>query len=151
MRFFRWITGIGMSVVLFVFAEGWLILAVKLLGFAWSTILVSAVTIALSWIVIYVYSGSHNIGRFRNWLKSKEDSLSDRAQLAVNGGKTLAIVNTTVFLGPIVASILMLMLGFERNKVYFYAVLCALFAALIWCGVYSGMFWGIGEFMAKKG
>lgn len=146
-----WVGGIALTVVGYIFAEGWLILVVKIFGFSLGTAIVTAVTLALSWLVIYASSNARSIGRFREWLREKEAHLSGRAQTAVKGGKTLAVLNTTIFLGPIVASVLMLMLGLEQKKVYTYAVFCALLCALIWCGLYSGIFMGIHAFMAGRG
>lgn len=146
-----WLGGITLTVIAFIFAEGWLILAVKLFGFAMATVIVTIVTLFLSWLVIYASSGSHNIGRFRDWLLRKEGNLSGQAKVAMKSGKMLAVLNTTVFLGPIVASVLMLMLGFERRRVYVYSIFCALLCAIIWCGLYSGIFWGIHAAVAGKG
>jgi hypothetical protein len=135
-----------LTVVGFVFFESWIILCVKMFGFVASTLLVTLVTAAMSWIVIYAASGSRNVGRIKGWIRDKEASLTARAAAAVKGGKAVAIINTTVFLGPIVASVLMLMLGLEAKRVYLYAALSALLCAAIWCGIYSGMFWGIHQF-----
>ncbi|MFA6079406.1 MAG: hypothetical protein WC779_06655 [Candidatus Omnitrophota bacterium] len=142
-----WIGGIALTVLIYIFAEGWLILVVKIFGFTIGTAIVTLVTLALSWLVIYYSSGARNIGKFRDWIKEKEGHLSTVAKGAMNGGKALAVVNTTVFLGPIVASILMLMLGLDRKRVYIYSVMCALGTAIIWCGLYSGVFWGIHKFI----
>lgn len=145
-----WLGGIALTVIGFIFAEGWLILMVKLFGFTMSTVIVTVVTLFLSWLVIYASSSSHNIGRFRDWLSKKEESLSKKAKVAMKSGKVLAILNTTVFLGPIVASVLMLMLGLERRRVYVYCIFCALLCAIFWCGFYSGIFWGIHAVVAGK-
>jgi len=138
-----WIGGIVLTVIGFIFAEGWLILTVKLLGFTMATVIVAIITLLLSWVVIYVSSASGNMGRFRAWLLKKEASLSGRAKTAVKGGKALAVLNATIFLGPVIAAVLMLMLGFERRKVYSYSVFCAILCATFWCGLYSGIFWGV--------
>ncbi len=147
----RWFGGIALTVLLYIFAEGWLILVVKIFGFTAGTIIVTLVTLILSWMVIYFSSGSRNIGRFRDWFLEKERNLSVYAKGAMNGGKTLAVVNTTIFLGPIVASILMLMLGLERKKVYIYSIICALMCAIFWCGIYSGVFWGLHKIITGRG
>jgi hypothetical protein len=144
--------GVAATVAGFIFAEGWLILAVKVFGFALATAIVTVVTAVISWAIIYLASGSRNITRFNAWLKEKEAGLSGRAMAAVKGGIVIAVVNTTVLLGPIVASVLMLMLGVDRKKAYIYSGLGALLCAAIWCGFYSGLFWGIHEMItgAKK-
>ncbi len=150
-RSLRWFGGIALTVLVYIFAEGWLILVVKIFGFKAGTVIVTLVTLILSWMVIYFSSGSRGIGRFRDWFLEKERNLSIYAKGAMNGGKTLAVVNTTILLGPIVASILMLMLGLERKKVYIYSIICALMCAIFWCGFYSGIFWGIHTVVIGKG
>ncbi|MDD5085562.1 MAG: hypothetical protein PHE61_05940 [Candidatus Omnitrophica bacterium] len=145
-----WAGGITLTALWYIFAEGWLILVVKFFGFVWGTVIVTAVTLALAWIVLYVSSGSRSIGRFRDWLLEKEKELSGRAKAAVKGGQVLAIANTAVFLGPMVAAVLMLMLGIDRKRIYFYLIPCSLLCAVVWCGLYSGIFWEIHRIMAGK-
>ncbi len=122
---------------------------VKLFGFWGGAAIVTLVTLILSWIVIYVSSGARNIGRFRDWFKEKEVELSGKARCAVQGGKTLVVANAAVFLGPMVAALLMLMLGVRRDKVYFYSIFCSLLCAVLWSGFYSGIFWGIHKIIAR--
>ena len=148
-RDFSWLGGIAITVIWFVFAEGWLILVVKLFGFWGGTAIVTLVTLILSWIVIYVSSRARNIGRFRYWLKEKEVELSGKVKSALEGGKALVVVNTAIFLGPMVAALLMLMLGVRRNKVYFYSIFCSLLCAVVWSGFYSGIFLGIHKIITK--
>ncbi|MDD5439703.1 MAG: hypothetical protein PHS37_05925 [Candidatus Omnitrophica bacterium] len=136
------IIGIVGTVIGFIFAEGWLIATARFCGALWGTVIVSVVTIPLSWLIIYL--SAHNTNRgFREWLADKEAGLSRRAQAAVKGGKTLVLVNTLIFLGPVVMSILMLMFGFERRKAYLYSGVGAVFCAGIWCSFYAGMWWGV--------
>jgi len=148
---FYWIAGLLSTVLGFVFFEGWLIVFAKVLGPLKATALVSILTIPPSWLIIYLSTRYGNTGRFGEWLSKKEESLSRRTQRAVEGGKFVAILNTTVFLGPIVTSILMLMLGFENRKVYLYAVISAIICAAIWCSFYSGVFWGFEKVLLLKG
>ncbi len=108
------------------------------------------VTLLLSWIVIYVSSRARNIGRFRDWLKEQEVELSGRAKTAVQGGKVLAVANTAVFLGPMVAAVLMLMLGIRKEKVYLYSIFCSLLCAVVWSGFYSGIFWEIHRVITRN-
>ena len=143
-----WFGGITATALWYIFAEGWLILIVKIFGFALSTVIVTLVLIILSWLVIYVLSGSRNIGKFREWIKEKEESLSGKAKAAMGGGKVLAVANTAIFLGPMVSAILMLMLGLERKKTYIYSIFCAFLCAIVWCGFYSGVFWEIHRIFA---
>lgn len=145
-----WLGGITLTVVWYIFAEGWLILMVKLFGFTLSMVIVTLILIALSWIVIYVSSGSRNIGRFREWLKEKEGELSGKAKAAMGPGKVLVVANTAVFLGPMVSAILMLMLGLQRKKVYIYSIFCAFLCAISWCGFYSGIFWEIHRVLTRQ-
>ena len=145
----NWLSGISLTVIWFVFAEGWLILVVKLFGFWGGAAILTLVTIILSWIVIYISSRAGSVGRFRDWLNEKEAELSGRAKAAVQGGKTLVVVNTALFLSPMVAAILMLMLGVRRNKVYLYSIFSCLLCAVIWSGFYSGIFLGIHKIFTK--
>jgi hypothetical protein len=138
-----WFGGIGLTVLGYIFGEGWIIVAVKVLGFTAATFIVTVITMLLAWGVIYVISGSAKVTFIHDWLIKKEEAMSRRAQMAVKGGKALAVLNAAVFLGPIISAMLMLAFGFERKKVYVYSVYCAFLCAAVWCGLYSGMFWGI--------
>jgi len=148
--FLCWLGGIGLTVLGFILAEGWIILVVKIFGFAMSTLILALVFLLLSWIVVYFSSGLRGMGRFRDWIKRKEASLSGRAQAVVKGGEALAVVNMAALMGPIFSAILMMALGFDRKKVYIYSIFCALLWAVIWCGIYSGMFWGIHKMSAGR-
>lgn len=145
-----WFGGITLAVLWYIFAEGWLILMVKLFGFKLSTAIVTLILLILSWFVIYVSSNFRNIGRFREWLKEREAELSGKVKAAMDGGKVLAVVNTAIFLGPMVSAILMLMLGLQRTKVYVYSIFCSFLCAIIWCGFYSGIFWEIHRIFIGK-
>lgn len=101
------------------------------------------------WIVIYVSARAGNVGQFRDWLNGKELELSGRANTAVQGGKVLVVANTAIFLSPMVAAILMLILGARRNSVYFYSVFNSLLCAVVWSGFYSGIFWGIHKMIVR--
>lgn len=144
-----WLGGIIATVLWYIFAEAWLILVVKIFGFWGGTAIVTLVTLVLSWIVIYFASGARDISRFRDWLKKKETELSEKAKAAVQGGKTFVVANTAIFLSPMVAAILMLMLGIRRDKVYFYSIFSCLLCAVVWSGLYSGIFWGIHKIVTR--
>ena len=148
-KWLLWLGGITLTVLWYVFAEGWLILVVKLFGFWGGTAIVTLVTLAIAWGVIWFASGVGKSGRFASWLKEEEAGLSQRAKAAVNGGKALVVANTAIFLGPMVAAILMLMFGIERGKVYIYSIYCAFLCAIVWSAFYSGIFWGIREILTK--
>ncbi|MBL7157081.1 MAG: hypothetical protein ISS92_02835 [Candidatus Omnitrophica bacterium] len=140
-----WFTSIAVTALFYIFAEGWVILAAKLYGALWATVIVSAVTTPVVWLVIYMATRS-NANRFlRDWLAKKEAELSKRAKVAVKGGKIFAVLNATIFLGPILASLLMLILGIAVRRVYVYAVLSAILCAGVWCSLYAGVFWGISK------
>ena len=140
-----WFAGIAVTALAFIFAEGWIMLAVKFFGALWATVIVSAVTTPVAWLVIYMATRS-NANRFlRDWIIKKETELSGKAKAAVKGGKVFVVLNTTIFLGPIIASLLMLTLGIAVRKVYVYAVLCAILCAGVWCSLYGGVFWGISK------
>jgi len=140
-----WFAGIAVTALAFIFAEGWIMLAVKLFGGLWATVIVSAVTTPVAWLVIYMATRS-NVNRFlKDWISKKEAELSRKAKAAVKGGEVLVVLNTTIFLGPIIASLLMLILGVAVRKVYVYAVLSAILCAGIWCSLYAGVFWEISK------
>ena len=140
-----WFTSIAVTALVFIFAEGWLILAAKLFGALRATVIVSVVTTPVAWLVIYIATRSNTNWFLRDWIINKETKLSERAKTAVKGGKVLAVLNATIFLGPIIASLLMLILGIAVRRVYAYAVLCAILCAGIWCSLYAGVFWGISK------
>ena len=68
--------------------------------------------------------------------------LSGRVKRIVKGTEVIVVLNTAIFLGPIIASILMIMIGVRPARVYIYSVFCAVLCALAWCCFYKGMFWG---------
>jgi hypothetical protein len=140
-----WVTGILLTVFCVVIGEGMLIVTTKVFGVVKATFLRVLFTIPLSWLVIYLATRYGRSPYFQAWLEKKKAGLSDRARAIVKGGEVLAIANAAIFLGPIIASILMLMIGLAARRVYFYAVLCALLCAWVWCLVYSGVLWGLGK------
>lgn len=140
-----WLAGILITVIGLTFVEGSLILTTKLFGVTKATLIRVSCTIPLSWLVIYLSTKTRRSFRFSNWLAAKEAGLSKTAKTALKGGKIIAVVNTAAFLGPIIASILMLMMGVKARKAYIYAVPCAFLCAWLWCAFYSGMLWGIGK------
>lgn len=136
-----WPGGILLAVAGFLFAEGSLAASAKLLGPVKATLLRILFTIPLSWLVIYLSKGAGN-PHFMKWFSEKEKKLSKTARLALNGGKAFAVLNTAVFLGPIIATVLMLMLGVGIKRLYLYSALCAVLCASTWCVFYSCVFWG---------
>lgn len=143
-----WLVGILATIGTLVFSEGTLVVTTKYFGVARATLFRVAFTIPLSWIVIYLATHVSVSHRFTEWLSRKEERLSKRARTAVNGGKCVAVLNAAVFLGPILASVLMLMLGLRPRRVYLYAVPCAIFGALVWCAFYGGVLNQIARFFA---
>gem|GEM_PF-427572 len=138
-----WISGIIAAIFAVIITEGSLIVTTKAFGVIKATILRVAFTIPASWIVIYLATKTKKSERFRSWIAGKEAHLSKRAKVAVNGGKAVVLFNTSIFLGPVIASILMLMIGIEKHRIYAYSVLAALLSALSWCAFYGGMLCGI--------
>lgn len=146
-RIFVWMTGVGVIAAGFVFAESWKIVMVKQLGYLPGTAIATAVTTGAAWVVIYL-AGISRAGSFvERWVAEKKARLSERARLAVAGGQFLILLNTTILFGPIATSILMLMLGIRR-RIYLYAFCSALLCQGLWCGVYSGAFWGLRKMIA---
>lgn len=144
-----WITGAILTILVFVFVEGTLIATTKIFGVTKATLIRVTFTIPLSWLVIFLSTKSKKNVHFGNWLTSREAKLSRKAQIAVEGGKFIAVVNTAIFFGPIIASILMLMVGLKARRVYIYAVLCAFLSAGLWCAFYSGMLCGFGRLFCR--
>ena len=144
-----WIVGVILAILSIAFVEGTLIATTKIFGVTKATLIRVSFTIPLSWLVIFLATKSKKNVHFSNWFASKEAKLSRKAQVAVEGGKFIAIVNTAIFLGPIIASILMLMVGLKAQRVYIYAVLCAFLSAWLWCAFYSGMLCGLGRLFCR--
>ena len=138
-----WLGGIFLATLGFIFIEGSLIATTKIFGVIKATLIRVVFTIPLSWLAIYLCASTKISEKARNWFLKKQESLSRRARLAVKGGEFLAIVNTAVFLGPVLASILMIMVGVKTVRIYYYAVLCAFLSAWTWSCIYGGVFWGL--------
>lgn len=138
-----WVAGAVLAIFGLVFTEGSLIVTTKLFGVTKATLIRVSFTIPLSWLVIYLATRSRKGFYFGNWLAEKEARLSNRARIALRGGEVLSVINIAIFLGPIIASIFMVMIGISSLKVYLYAVGCAVLCAWIWAMFYSGMLWGI--------
>ena len=140
-----WIIGVLLTIAGLIITEGSLIATTRIFGIMKATLIRVAFTIPLSWLAIFLCAGTNTSAKARAWFAQKQSSLSERARLAVAGGEFLVILNTTIFLGPIVASILMVMIGVQGKRIYFYAVLCALLCAWAWSCFYGGVFWGLGK------
>ena len=144
-----WIAGILLTILGLIVTEGSLIATTRIFGVMKATLIRVAFTIPLSWLAIYLCAGTNTSAKVRAWFAKKQASLSGRARLAVAGGEFLVILNTAVFLGPIIASILMIMVGVQGKRLYFYAVLCALLCAWTWSCFYGGVCWSIGKIWAS--
>jgi len=142
-----WIAALLLTILGLIFTEGSLIVTTRIFGVMKATLIRVAFTIPLSWLAIYLCLSTKTSANVRNWFAKKQASLSERARLAVKGGEFLAVVTTTLLLGPILASILMIMIGVQGKRIYFYAVLCALLCAWAWSCLYGSMCWGIGKIM----
>lgn len=140
-----WIAVIALAILGFIITEGSLIATTKIFGIMKATLIRAAFTIPLSWLAIFLCAGTNTGAKVRAWFAKKEASLSERARLAIAGGEFLAIVNTAIFLGPILASVLMVMIGVHGKRIYFYAVLCALLCAWTWSSFYGGVCWWFGK------
>lgn len=134
-----WIISALAALAVIILTEGSIIAATKLFGITKATLLRVVFTIPLSWLVIYLATRSKKSLKFTRWLEARQSKLSGRAKAAIEGGKFLAVVNTAIFLGPIVASILMLMVGVYMKRIYAYAVLCAFLSAWVWAAFYGGL------------
>ena len=142
-----WLIGIFVTLLAFVLAEGWLMLFAKALGPVRAAILIIFISTSLSWLVIYFLTRFGKSRFLGSWFSKREKSLSKRAEMAVKSGKFIVVLNSTVFLGPILTSVLMLILGLKGRKVYVYAACSAVFFALTRCGFYSGAFWGFDKIL----
>ena len=138
-----WIAGILLTILGLIVTEGSLIATTKMFGVMKATLIRVAFTIPLSWLAIFLCAGTNTSAKVRAWFAKKQASLSKRARLAVAGGEFLVIVNTSIFLGPILASILMIMIGVQGKRLYFYAILCALLSAWVWSSFYGGLCWSV--------
>jgi len=149
-RAFLWVSGTVVAVAGVIFYESFWVGLVKYAGFQRASLVRFIFTLVTSWVVIRLASGSRHSRRVREWLSEKEARMSERAKKIAAGGKFLAVVNTAIFLGPPIASILMMVLGIDIRRVYLYALLCSLLVAGIWCGFYSGIFWTLGKIFVVK-
>ena len=138
-----WAAGILLAILGLIFTEGSLIATTKMFGIVKATLIRVAFTIPLSWLAIFLCASTNTSASVRDWFIKKQASLSKRAQLAIAGGKFFVILNTALLVGPIPASILMLMVGVNRRRIYLYAVFCALLCAWAWSCFYSGVCWGV--------
>ncbi len=149
-RVFLWVSGAIVAGAGVIFYESFWAGLVKYAGFQRASLGRFIFTLVISWVVIRLASGSRHSLRVREWLSEKEARMSERAKKIAAGGKFLAVINTAIFLGPPIASILMIVLGIGIRRVYLYALLCSLLAAGVWCGLYSGIFWTWGRVFIVK-
>ena len=136
-----WIAGILLTVLGLIITEGSLVATTRIFGVMKATLIRVAFTIPLSWLAIYLCASTHTSANIRAWFAKKQAALSEKARLAVAGGEFLVVVNTAIFLGPILASILMVMIGVQGKRIYFYSALCALLCAWAWSSFYGGVCW----------
>ena len=106
-----WVLGIVLTILGLIVTEGSLVATTRIFGVMKATLIRVAFTIPLSWLAIFLCAGTNTSAKVRAWFANKQASLSGRAKLAVAGGEFLVVVNTAIFLGPILASILMVMIG----------------------------------------
>ena len=140
-----WLLGAAAALAALILIEGSMVVTTKIFGVTKATLLRVVFTIPLSWLVIYLATRSKKSFRFTNWLAARQAKLSNKAKVAIEGGKFVVVVNTAIFLGPIVASILMLMIGITPRRIYGYAVLGALLSAWLWSAFYSGLLWQLAK------
>lgn len=142
-----WLLAGFLSVILFLFAESWLILAAKVFGPIFGVLVCFSIMTPIVWLVIFLTYQNSGGTKFQNWITSKEIKLSKRMQMAAKYGKFITIVITAVTLGPLLSAVLMLLLGYKRRKNYIYSTLCSLLCYLIWVPLYSGVWWGIAQIL----
>ncbi len=141
----RWFGGVSLAILGIILLEGSFLATTRMFGIMKSALIRVSFTIPLSWLAIFLCAGTNTSARAREWFAGKQARLSKRAQIALEGGKFFVVVNTAIFLGPILASILMLMTGVQVKRVYFYAVPCALLCAWLWASFYGGVCWSFDK------
>ena len=140
-----WLGGMTLAILGIIFLEGSFLATTKIFGIMKSALIRVAFTIPLSWLAIFLCASTNTSAKTREWFAKKQAGLSRRAQIALEGGKFFIVVNTAIFLGPVLASILMLMVGVQAKRAYFYAVLCALLCAWLWACFYGGVCWSFDK------
>lgn len=125
--------------------EGSFLVTTKIFGIVKAALIRVTFTIPLSWLAIFLCARTNVSVRTRGWFEKKQAQLSKRAQMALKGGKFFVVVNTAIFLGPVLASILMLMIDIKVRRAYFYAILCALLSAWFWACFYGGVCWSFDK------
>ena len=138
-------SGAILAILGYLLGEGWIMVTAKHLGFIKGSLFVSAITVSVCWVVVYLLCDIRFSAVVRNWFKEKEAILSHKAKMAVEGGKFAVIANTAIFISPTLAAVLMVMLGIEGRRLYAYAALGAVSCSVLRCAVYCGVFWGAGK------
>lgn len=133
------VVSIFFSVIMFLFAESWLILAAKVFGPIWGTIICFSIATPISWLVIFMTEWSRSGSKIRDWLSNQELRLSKRKKMVAKYGKFIVVIITAITMGPILSALLLAMLGCEVWKNYIYSTLCSLLCYSIWCSFYSGL------------
>jgi len=142
-----WLVAAFLSVVLFLFAESWLILAAKVFGPILGILVCFSIMTPIVWLIIFLAYRENGETKFRNWITEQETKLSKKMQIAAKYGKFMAIVFTAVTLGPILSAILMLLLGYKCRNNFVYSTLCSLLCYVVWVPFYSGVWWGIARIL----
>jgi hypothetical protein len=136
-----WILGSGVMILTFILAESWLIVVSGIYGFFLVVVICFLIITPIAWIAIYL--ADKPAARFLDWKSRYDRKISKKEELIRKYGKFVTVVITAVTLGPIVSALLMSFLGFEKHKNYIYTSFCSLLCYVVWCGIYSGLWWGI--------
>jgi hypothetical protein len=146
----KWFIGIsvfGGTILGIILGESWIAGLVFFFGFFWGALILTLISILVSWIIVYVFSlGDKPKGaalRIQNWIRKKEKNLSPVGLKLAKTSKFLGLIVSSITAGPFITTIFIKTLGYNQKQSYLLALVSSVIFSLVWSAIYSGAISGI--------
>lgn len=152
----RWIVGSGASVMAIlgiILGESWIIALVAFLGFFKGFLVLTAISIIISWLIVYIYGLTEKPNglnqRIKNWFIRKEKNLPVYGKKLAQISKALGFIISSLTAGPFLTAIFIKTLGYTQRQSYFLSFLSSVLFSLAWAAIYSGVIMGFKEMIRR--
>lgn len=133
------------GLVTFLLAEGWIIGLVFLLGAIKAFLVLLVICVCISFAIVYFYDHTRNRGRvhvlgerIQVWIAKKEGTLNPVTLKLAQISKLLALVFSTVTVGPFLTTVTIKFLGYKKWTDYVFAFMSSTLFCFVWVAIYSG-------------
>ncbi|MCX6806989.1 MAG: hypothetical protein NT135_02620 [Candidatus Berkelbacteria bacterium] len=152
----RWIIGSGtgvMAIIGIILGESWIIALVVFLGFFKGFLALTAISVVVSWLIVYLYGSAEKPNSFnqkiKKWLFQKEERLSPTGKKLAKTSKGLGLIVSSITAGPFLTTIFIKTLGYSQKQGYFLSFLSSVFFSFTWAAIYSGAIMGFKEIIGR--